>query len=386
VRRRITALLVAVMTLALTVLGIPLARSIAEGERQQLYVSRLADAARFASLAQQVETDVDLAVLRLELVRYEEVYGVPAAVLDREGVPLAASRTPLVLGDGGAAAVAVALTGRRADGPQPAPPLAARPLVVVEPVVVGGDVTSVVVTMSPTEALRERVLVAWVLLGAGMVAALLLCWALAVGLAGWVLRPVHALDEATQAVGTGRLTARVPQTIGPPELRRLGGAFNAMAESVEALLAQQRTFVADASHQLRNPLSALLLRLDSVALAEPDLDVRLEPVRAEGRRLTEVLDELLQLARTEHATTVAVPVPLGPLVRDRDEAWQVVARRKGVLLDVHVHGDPVALAEATALSGAVDALLDNAIKFSPTAVPSPCTRNGPVRAWRATAW
>jgi signal transduction histidine kinase len=219
--------------------------------------------------------------------------------------------------------------------------------------------------MSPTETLRERVLVAWVLLGAGMVAALLLCWALAVGLAGWVLRPVHALDEATQAVATGRLTARVPQTIGPPELRRLGGAFNDMAESVEALLAQQRTFVADASHQLRNPLSALLLRLDSVALAEPDLDVRLEPVRAEGRRLTEVLDELLQLARTEHATTVAVPVPLGPLVLDRDEAWQVVARRKGVLLDVHVHGDPVALAEATALSGAVDALLDNAIKFSP---------------------
>nr|MDT0667553.1 histidine kinase dimerization/phospho-acceptor domain-containing protein [Micromonospora sp. DSM 115978] len=117
----------------------------------------------------------------------------------------------------------------------------------------------------------------------------------------WVLRPVLHLDTVTHEIATGRLSARVSARIGPPELRRLTVSFNDMADHVEQAISRQRDFVADASHQLRNPLSALLLRIENIGLGLPPewLD-ELDETRAEGRRLTEVLDELLALARAEH--------------------------------------------------------------------------------------
>ena len=76
----------------------------------------------------------------------------------------------------------------------------------------------------------------------------------ALRLTGWVLRPVRVLDATTHDIATGRLKSRVAAAGGPPELRRLARSFNEMADNVEDVLEQQRAFVADASHQLRNPL------------------------------------------------------------------------------------------------------------------------------------
>ena len=61
------------------------------------------------------------------------------------------------------------------------------------------------------------------------------------------------------------MKSRVAAAGGPPELRRLARSFNEMADNVEDVLEQQRAFVADASHQLRNPLAALLLRIELLA-------------------------------------------------------------------------------------------------------------------------
>lgn len=363
-RRRITAVLLAVMTLALVALGVPLARSMSDQARQDLYVSRLADATRFASLAQQADSQVDLQVLEQDLRRYEDVYGVAGAVLDRQGEVLVSSGSEVGLDEAGAFAVQVALTGRRPEPVELANGPGGPAMVIAEPVVQGGDVTAVAVTVSPLDRVEGAVLARWLLLAVGMAAALALCAVIALRLATWVLRPVSALDRATQAVATGRLTARVPETAGPPELRRLGVAFNSMAENVESLVEQQRAFVADASHQLRNPLSALLLRLDAVALSHPEVADGLGAVRSEGDRLTAVLDELLQLARAENTATEPVPVAVAGLVRERAEVWQVVARSRSLRLDVVTEEPLVALAHATTLSTVVDALVDNAVKFS----------------------
>ena len=81
----------------------------------------------------------------------------------------------------------------------------------------------------------------------------------------WVLRPVDELGATAARLAAGDLTARASERGGPPELRGLAAAFNRMAASLGAALERQRAFVADASHELRNPLGTLRLRLDALA-------------------------------------------------------------------------------------------------------------------------
>ncbi len=138
--------------------------------------------------------------------------------------------------------------------------------------------------------MRSKILHGWVIIGAGEVAAMLLALGAALRLTGWVLRPVRVLDATTHDIATGRLKSRVAVAGGPPELRRLARSFNEMADNVEDVLEQQRAFVADASHQLRNPLSALLLRIELLALELPEDNEEIASVRTEGKRLAEVLD------------------------------------------------------------------------------------------------
>jgi signal transduction histidine kinase len=181
-----------------------------------------------------------------------------------------------------------------------------------------------------------------------------------------VLRPVHVLDATAHEIATGRLAARVPEGGGPPELRRLTGSFNDMAGHVQDVVEQQRAFVADASHQLRNPLGALLLRLDDLALRlPPPWAGEIGAATDEGHHLARALDRLLELARAEHAGSVPRVADVVPVVDERIGAWRVVAARRG--LDLRREGVPgaQALVDLEALRGALDVLLDNACKFGP---------------------
>lgn len=369
-RARLATLLAALMMLALLAFGIPLAWTLASSVQRDVYVDRLADASRFASLVRQAAEGGDLTAVTADLERYEEVYGIRGAVLDRRGEPVATSTTPPDLGAPAAAeAVTVALNGRREEPPGAVPPWSDAPLVVTEPVVQGGDVVGVVVTASPTQRLHAEVLRSWTVLAAVMAVALAASVVLSVRLAAWVLRPVRVLDDAVHAVGTGQLGTRVPEGGGPPELRRLAGAFNEMADGVQALVDQQRAFVADASHQLRNPLSALALRLEEARLTlPPSAAGTLDASHEEVERLAAVLDELLELARAENADAAPVPVDAAEVLTGRAEAWSGLAARRGVELRVDVAAGPAALtvlASPQALGSALDALIDNALKFSP---------------------
>jgi signal transduction histidine kinase len=183
----------------------------------------------------------------------------------------------------------------------------------------------------------------------------------------WVLRPVHVLDAATHEIATGRLAARVPEGSGPPELQRLTTAFNEMAGHVQDVVEQQRAFVADASHQLRNPLGALLLRLDDLALRLPaPWAGEVGAATDEGHHLARALDHLLELARAEHAGASAPQVAdVVPVVTERMDAWRLVAERRGLHLQREGADAATALVDLEALRGALDVLLDNACKFGP---------------------
>ncbi|TDC27857.1 HAMP domain-containing histidine kinase [Streptomyces sp. 8K308] len=370
-RSRLLPLLIVLLAGVLLALGVPLAASQARSEQQRVIVDRIDDTARFASLAQFAAGDSggdQLAALQLELDTYYEVYGIRAGVFQRDGESMAAApRDWQVPGGKHAQEFAEALAGRRSEGPSQVWPWNTdRMLVVASPVIRDGDVIAVVVTESPTGPLRARILSGWMPIVAGLAAATLLAVAAAFQLTSWVLRPVRVLDRATHEIATGRLTARVAPSGGPPELRRLAHSFNEMADNVEQVLEQQRAFVADASHQLRNPLAALLLRIDLLGLELPDDNAEIASVRAEGKRLATVLDGLLDLALAEHSPADLATTDVAALVAERLAAWQPVAERRGV--DLHFSGPAAATgwADPVGLSSALDAIVDNALKFTPS--------------------
>ncbi|MEV6009464.1 HAMP domain-containing sensor histidine kinase [Streptomyces sp. NPDC051976] len=388
-RSRLLPLLIVLMAGVLLALGFPLAASQAAAQQQRVVVDRIDDTTRFAALAQYVtardektavdsEDDERLHTLRTELARYQQLYGISAGVFYRDRTAMAASPAGWGVPKEGELydAYLSALLGRRTHDPQQVWPWQRRKLAIASPIVRDGDVVAVVVTESPTGALRSRILHGWLLLAAGEFAAMAIAVLCAVRLTGWVLLPVATLDRVTHDIATGRMKSRVGTAGGPPELRRLVRSFNEMADNVEEVLEQQRAFVADASHQLRNPLAALLLRIELLGLELPDGHTEAESVKEEGHRLAQVLDDLLGLALAEHAGTHLALTDIAALARTRAASWRPVAERAGTVVEFTEPapglGDPVdepvevvAWADAVALSSALDAVIDNAIKFTP---------------------
>ncbi|MFC9735679.1 sensor histidine kinase [Streptomyces roseolus] len=371
-RTRLLPLLIVLMAGVLLALGFPLAASLAAAQQQRVVVDRLDDAARFAALAQFVGdpatvSDERRTTLSGELASYHDVYGIRAGIFYRDNRAMAAAPEDWVVPYEGESRRAFneALLGRRShDPPQVWPWQPHARLTIASPVVRDGDVIAVVVTDSPTGELRARILRGWLVIFAGEAAAMLLAVGAAVRLTGWVLRPVRVLDGVTHDIATGRMNSRVAEAGGPPELRRLARSFNEMADHVEESLEQQRAFVADASHQLRNPLAALLLRIELLALELPEGNEEIASVRTEGKRLAQVLDDLLDLALAEHADADLRLTDIGALTAERIASWRPVADDKGVVLA----GECAAAtgwADPVALSSALDAVVDNALKFTP---------------------
>ncbi|MET7382767.1 HAMP domain-containing sensor histidine kinase [Streptomyces sp. NPDC005526] len=375
-RTRLLPLLIVLMAAVLLALGVPLAVSVAAAEQQKVVVDRIDDTARFAALAQfvtdrpsgsrQTTPDERRETLARELASYYEVYGIRAGVFYRTRTPMANAPTDWFLPRTGEVrdAFQEALLSRRSHDPAQVWPWQRRRLVVASPVIRDGDVVAVVVTDSPTGQMRASTLRGWLLIGAGEIAAMLLAVGAALRLTGWVLKPVGVLDATTHDIATGRLKSRVAVASGPPELRRLARSFNEMADNVEDVLEQQRAFVADASHQLRNPLSALLLRIELLALELPEDNEEIASVRTEGKRLTQVLDDLLDLALAEHAEADIRLTDIGALTEERVAAWAPAAEAKGVRLVADCPAT-TAWADPVALSSALDAVIDNAVKFTP---------------------
>ncbi|MFF4224204.1 sensor histidine kinase [Streptomyces sp. L500] len=377
-RARLLPLLIVLMAGILMTLGLPLAAGMAAVRQQRVVVDRIDDTARFAALAQFVgyrtpeppevgdSGDRQLS-LQHELARYEKLYGIRAGVFSREGKPLTVAPAGWVLPRRGEswAAFQDALAGRRSRDPGQIWPWRHDRLTVASPVIRDSDVVAVVVTDSPTGRLRSLILRDWLLIAAGETAAMLVAVAAAFRLTGWVLKPVRTLDVAAHDIATGRMKSRVVADSGPPELRRLARSFNEMADNVEDVLEQQRAFVADASHQLRNPLSALLLRIDLLALDLPEGHAEVGSVRAEGKRLARVLDDLLDLALAEHASGDGRLTDIAEIVTDRVGAWSPVADRGKIALTYRGPSAATGWADPIALSSALDAVVDNALKFTP---------------------
>ena len=263
--------------------------------------------------------------------------------------------------------IVTALGGERSVGIRRSDTLGTDLLYVAVPVASGGKVHGVVRLTLDTREVDERIHRFWLALAA--IAAVVLIAAAAVGslLASWITRPIRRLQVTANRFSSGDLTPTTPDTTAPPELVDLETSMNTMAERLDGHIERQRSFVADASHQLRTPLTALRLRLENMSwmTTNPSEQVELERAVEETDRLGVLVGELLQLARSERRDEL-VPTDLVQLARDRVDTWGALADQADVHLVFDAPDDRLVVNVVPGgLEQMLDNLLDNAINAAP---------------------
>ncbi|MCU1555972.1 MAG: Sensor protein CpxA [Arthrobacter sp.] len=381
--------LAALTALAVIGFGFPLAASIADARTQQFVLSRDSDLQRFVGLASGYVTTGNPGSLFDEMRIYNELYGDKLAVVSTKGMP---SHGEGISPDAPAISESVsrALRNQAAADLGALTPWGPDEVVFAKPVGTDGQLDGAVLIVSSTRAAKADIGQQWLYIFLGMVAALIAFGVLAVAVSRWVLRPLELLSHRLR-----RLTASLPfgspakehqpapdtelVRQGPPELRALAQSFEQMAAGVERSSLSQRRLVADAAHQLRNPLAALQLRLDFLEPhVSPAGHTNYERAAAESLRFTAILDDLLALATAEaplestekqKARCVASSV-----AADRTEFWQGAAAGRGAQLTFEggaagADSAPDAPAIAAAITEAalrqvLDVLIDNACKYA----------------------
>ncbi|MEV7728915.1 HAMP domain-containing sensor histidine kinase [Streptomyces sp. NPDC087917] len=251
----------------------------------------------------------------------------------------------------------------------------------LQPVVLPGDEVAVIENFVPEAELTRGVAESWAVmsfLAVGLIAGSVL---VADRLGAKVVRSSKRLAQASRALGLGDLDARV-EPMGPPELRDAGIAFNAMAQRMNELLAVERELVADLSHRLRTPLTAL--HLASERMAGTPESARVE---AAVRELESELRAIIAAARS--------PLAVGPMgqgllgtepsggrraggagdtgprsevaevVRRRTAFWAVLAEQqdRSVRLDITRESSSVGLSDDD-VAAVVDALVGNVFRHT----------------------
>ncbi|HXY44089.1 MAG TPA: HAMP domain-containing sensor histidine kinase [Acidimicrobiales bacterium] len=230
-------------------------------------------------------------------------------------------------------------------------------------------VTQVLLVTLPAGVVNSEIRHGWLKLGVLGLIVLLGATVLALAISASLIRPLRRIEAAVDAIGGGSLEVRAPDNSGPAELRRLAGAINSTAERLIRLLEAQRSFAADASHQLRTPLTALRLRLENLQPLDGSAGSRdVTAALAELARLSRLVEALLTLARGDGEQPVLVPVDVGGVVRERLEVWRPLADEQQLELDASVDSNASCLsvlAWPEALEQVLDNLLANAFEATP---------------------
>ncbi|WP_275295165.1 HAMP domain-containing sensor histidine kinase [Amycolatopsis sp. La24] len=344
-RRRIAVGTVLAALVAICLFGVPLAvaatRYFAATERAE--VERAADAyavdvsadvlrRRTPSPPADGEDPTELAVYRTS---GELLAGAGPAVLDARDRAVAADEV------------------RAADDPEN--------LVVIVPISEDGAVAALVRAATPRTELYQRTAAVWAGMAGLAVVALLSAYLVARRQSRRLAQPLESLSATAARLGEGELTARTVRS-GISEIDSVGESLDSTAGRLDDLLARERAFTADASHQLRTPLAAMRLQME-LALEDPRSDLRatVETSLESLSRLDRTVTDLLALARdTPPVRDAAVArLQLAEIARE----WTPVLARLGRDLTLSV--EP-AIAE-TRLSGSVlrqvlSVLLDNAAR------------------------
>ncbi len=295
-RTRLLAAFAYVLILVIVALKIPLILNVSRRVDAEVKAEAAAGAQLVAASAAGELEDGDNRVLTRIAEQAAEESGGRVLVVDRQGRVVADSAGQT--GNyGDRQEIRAALEGGVSQGRRFSETLGESLLFTAVPVVVEGDVGGAVRVTQSVDAIDRRVRRDVLgLIGIGLIA-LVLGLAFAWFLAGTLARPLQRLAATARRVEAGDLGARA-EPEGSRENQEVAHAFNDMTERLEHVLVAQREFVANASHQLRTPLTGLRLRLEAASLkAGPDLVGELDAAEREVERLARLLTALLTLAR-----------------------------------------------------------------------------------------
>ncbi|VXC36639.1 Histidine kinase [Arthrobacter sp. 9AX] len=350
---------------------------------QELQINRAASLNRLAQVAFDAAGDGDNVRLQREMDTYAALYGegivvrVQQDTLESGGLP---AERPDVQN-----ALSLARLNVSGTSLEPLEPFGTDSHVIFRPFGSASQVLGAVVLDVHADKAQQKLRERWLLVGIAALALAAVLLVAAARVTGWVLRPVLRLDSAVHELERTGRTGRLPED-GPPELRELSRSFTAMARTVSASMAAQRQLIADTSHQLRNPVGALRLRLDLLQLelkTAREHDAA-EQAMAELERVEEILDGVLKLAAAEHRASEgylraavrsadhapAQPVDPYPILQGEVERAAPLAEKAGCGL---VLAPPPRLPALVAchpeeLAQMAGELLNNAVKYAPGAI------------------
>jgi signal transduction histidine kinase len=357
-----------VLVLAIVALEVPLATSVAD---------RVDDEVRSQARGQADLVAATVADLlgRGDRERRRRVVDVAAAnargrviVVNRRGRLLSDSQGAPAGSDFSARPeIRAALAGRRDQRVRTSQSLDRELLATTVPILGDGRPVGAVRVTQAVDAVDRAVRRAW--LGLALIGALVLGVGLLAGalIAGQITRPLRRLDHAAQRVAEGDLSARV-DVEGSAEQRSLGRTFNLMTERLERLVRAQRLFVADASHQLRTPLTGLRLRMEAVegSRLEAEASDDVKGALAELDRLSQMITELLELSRAGERDAAGELLSMREVAARAAQRWTSPALARGQRVVALDGTDTAAWMAAADADRIVDALVENALLYSPS--------------------
>jgi signal transduction histidine kinase len=187
--------------------------------------------------------------------------------------------------------------------------------------------------------------------------------------AGRVLRPIEQITDVAADISANDLSRRIDLGGPPDELRHLADTFDDMLDRIDDAFEEQRRFVHEASHELRNPLAVIRTNLE-VTLSDPAADTdelrhTLEVVDRSTERMSRLVDDLLVYARKGTTSREMAPVDVSTLVVEAVDEFTAPASARRL----HVRGAAAAglwvMADRHALKQALANLLANAVRLAP---------------------
>lgn len=232
--------------------------------------------------------------------------------------------------------------------------------------VLGGGALQLAKDMSDIEAAKRGIL-RWIV-SLGLLGILLSAGAGYI-LARRISRPIRQLAETAERIAVTRDLSPPLSVKGDSEVTTLAASFNTMLTALGTSMAQQRQLVQDASHELRTPLTSL--RANTELLERPELDDAtrvsiLRDMRAEVDELALLSAELSALASDQRLTEIP---ELIELAETAEEVASRTRRRTGHTINIVAHEPTQVLVRAAQFDRALSNLVDNALKFCPTAQP-----------------
>lgn len=203
---------------------------------------------------------------------------------------------------------------------------------------------------------------------------MMLVYAIGLAYAKYALRPLKAMAERMERIDSFTLNERLPEPVPNDEIRQLSTTFNHLMDRIDMAMKVQQNFISNASHELKNPLTAILGEIDVTLRRDrsaAEYKETMKVVEHEANRLNHLTLRLLHLAETAYTdnTPAMRPTDLVAVLHDIVVDYSITHPTRQVLMDLPTGGGAITVkGNDHLLNIAISNLTDNALKFSSGAV------------------